>query len=331
MKRRLGVQSRVASEPLESPSKKFGGLSLVISDSDQEEITAVSAGASPVPRTIEAWTASGAYYDAAARKGRRRYMQDRVLVQSHVGKRFTVCAVFDGHGDAGHDVAKRAAKRCLTLLEVKLPRITRSNRSMSMLLQRVFQSLHDDIIAAFPHHGGTTCSLFLMDEETLAYWAANVGDSRCILVDAHGSFRCLSQDHVASDPQEIARIESCGGIVMRAGGHLRVQGQMQVSRSLGDAHLQPWLSCTPHITSGAFSPSDRFVCVASDGIWSVLTNEQTSDFLSTLISKDGFPGSSDRLVQYALSHQSSDNLAVVLLHTGFLRGRHRSFTGMAPR
>jgi len=69
------------------------------------------------------------------------------------------------------------------------------------------------------------CALVFPD----CIYIANCGDSRAVL--CHGGIPVAStKDHKPTDPEEKARIEAAGGMVIGT----RVQGILAVSRSLGD-------------------------------------------------------------------------------------------------
>ena len=62
---------------------------------------------------------------------------------------------------------------------------------------------------------------------------ANAGDSRAVLC-RNGQAVPLSYDHKPSQERERARVHAAGGFIREAGGHHRINGNLNVSRSLGD-------------------------------------------------------------------------------------------------
>ena len=55
----------------------------------------------------------------------------------------------------------------------------------------------------------------------------------------------LTRDHKSTDPDEIARVEKSGGVVLRG----RVLGVLAVARSLGDHGLKEYVIGRPHVSS----------------------------------------------------------------------------------
>ena len=51
----------------------------------------------------------------------------------------------------------------------------------------------------------------------------------------------LTENHLPSVDRELARIKSCGGVVTSSSiGSLRVQGRLEMTRSIGDLDLKPY-------------------------------------------------------------------------------------------
>lgn len=78
---------------------------------------------------------------------------------------------------------------------------------------------------------GCTAVVALLAGNTL--YVANAGDSRAVL-SRKGKALPLSFDHKPSHPVEKERIESAGGFVSNFGGMSRVNGNLNLSRAIGD-------------------------------------------------------------------------------------------------
>lgn len=75
-------------------------------------------------------------------------------------------------------------------------------------------------------------------------------------------------------------------------GQMRVGGSLMVTRALGDLYLKteehsfaqypgcPYISGEPEVTWRIFQPGDRFLVVACDGIWDVVTNAQAVEIVA---------------------------------------------------
>lgn len=53
----------------------------------------------------------------------------------------------------------------------------------------------------------------------------------------------------------------------------RIQGQLSVSRAIGDAHLKRWVPADPEIVKTELKGDEHFVVIASDGLWDVLSHK----------------------------------------------------------
>jgi serine/threonine protein phosphatase PrpC len=108
-------------------------------------------------------------------------------------------------------------------------------------------------------HTGTTATVVLQFPSAIV--VASVGDSRAVLCcDRRASSRsggeegeevvvalALTEDHTPQRPEERARIETLGGTVEHTGQKLRVNGEMAVTRSIGDFPFGALLTAEPDI------------------------------------------------------------------------------------
>lgn len=92
----------------------------------------------------------------------------------------------------------------------------------------------------------------------------------------------LSFDHKPTNHEEKNRIERAGGTISDAGGVPRVNGNLNLSRAIGDLRYKDNTSLPPEaqiITAHPdvrvfeLTPADDFFMLACDGIWDVLSNE----------------------------------------------------------
>ena len=117
--------------------------------------------------------------------------------------------------------------------------------------------------------GSTACLAIVRQEfgHRILY-IANVGDTRAVL-SKNGVAERMSQDHKATDEAEINRIKNGGGIVMEN----RVAGSLAVTRAFGDHALKnDGVTAKPYINKHVLRPFDKFLVIASDGVWDVLTD-----------------------------------------------------------
>ena len=126
----------------------------------------------------------------------------------------------------------------------------------------------------------------------------------------------LTHDHKADDPVEIARIEEAGGFVLRS----RVLGILAVARAIGDHAMKEFVVGRPFTSIvDVFNHADdesnnvetkTFVCVACDGLWDVMTDEEVTDFIAQAGKED--EKISRKLIDEAMKRGSSDNISVVV-------------------
>ena len=49
---------------------------------------------------------------------------------------------------------------------------------------------------------------------------------------------------------------------------------LAMARSLGDTHLSPYVCAEPEVTRKALDRDDKFMIVASDGLWGVMDSQE---------------------------------------------------------
>lgn len=132
---------------------------------------------------------------------------------------------------------------------------------------------------------GCTAICALVRENDIV--AANAGDSRAVLCRG-GQAVELSFDHKPASEVEKSRIEAAGGYLEDTPGGARVNGNLNLSRAIGDleykkrSDLQPEqqiICSTPDVLIKERSPEDEFVILACDGVWDVMTNQAACDFV----------------------------------------------------
>jgi hypothetical protein len=88
----------------------------------------------------------------------------------------------------------------------------------------------------------------------------------------------LSRDHVPARADEAARVVAAGGTVARAmaGGKLRLDGDLEVTRAFGDPGFQSrGLTAQPEFELHDLEEGrDAFLILASDGVYEVLTSDE---------------------------------------------------------
>ncbi|KAL4200161.1 hypothetical protein AMTRI_Chr03g148290 [Amborella trichopoda] len=134
----------------------------------------------------------------------------------------------------------------------------------------------------------------------------------------------LTEDHHPDRNDERMRIEAAGGFVEEWGGVPRVNGELAVSRAIGDVSLKKYgVISAPEVTDWQpLSNNDSYLVAATDGIFDKLTTQDICDLLwdfgmqskmkEGTISTENIP-LAECLVNSAFEQGSMDNLAAVVV------------------
>jgi len=155
--------------------------------------------------------------------------------------------------------------------------------------------------------------------------AANIGDSRAVLCRKNKAWD-LSRDHKPNDPTEKARIEGLGGSVIWCGetdefgkpikdrGIFRVNGNLALSRAIGDRSERPHVTAEPKIISVPIEAGDQFVIIATDGLWDVMDSGDAVNHVKLLLKAGITRGKvASQMVVEALRRGTYDNVTVVII------------------
>ena len=117
--------------------------------------------------------------------------------------------------------------------------------------------------------GSTGCVAIVRKEGNhQVVYVANIGDTRAVL-SRSGKAERASIDDKADNPDEVARIKGSNGIIIDN----RVGGVLAVTRAFGDHSLKKaGLIATPHIQKYTLKPFDKYLIIASDGVWDELSD-----------------------------------------------------------
>ncbi|KAH7577592.1 hypothetical protein JRO89_XS01G0271400 [Xanthoceras sorbifolium] len=137
----------------------------------------------------------------------------------------------------------------------------------------------------------------------------------------------LTRDHHPDRDDERLRVEAAGGYVLEWGGVPRVNGQLAVSRAIGDLSYKKYgVISAPEVTDWqSLTANDSYLVAASDGVFEKLSLQDVCDILwekhtqGTI--ESGFASScsyslADCLVNAAFEKGSMDNVAAVVVPLG---------------
>jgi len=155
--------------------------------------------------------------------------------------------------------------------------------------------------------GSTACIAIVRKEgASNVLYVANVGDTRAVLSKS-GAAERMSTDDKCDNPQENLRVKSGGGIILEN----RLGGVLAVTRAFGDHALtKVGLIATPHIVKHIIKPFDKYLVIASDGVWDELSDSDAIGLCHDDITTKQI---AQQIVKTALTRGSKDNISVVVI------------------
>ncbi|KAL0026653.1 hypothetical protein WJX79_001356 [Trebouxia sp. C0005] len=216
-------------------------------------------------------------YGGASMQGWRRTMEDAHIATIELGGApgAAMFGVFDGHG--GSEVAKF----CQVYMADELAKSR--NYSEGKLQESLVDVFH-------------RMDLLLQDDRYLraALSAPEVpgnqpGEGGTNNAGALDKVRQLLELHRARKEGERSRIMAAGGFLSNIGGVTRVNGNLNLSRAIGDLKYktnsglpanEQIITAEPDVKHVVLTGDDPFFLLACDGVWDVMTNQQACDFVS---------------------------------------------------
>ena len=226
---------------------------------------------------------------------------------------FTVC---DGHGINGHYISKYLINNLPlkihnTFLLSNYNNINKINsQNLNDLIKNIYLEINTNLLLdenIDTTFSGSTCVSLIYSPQKI--FCINLGDSRCILgkFDKKNNIwyhKPLSNDHKPSIIEEKARILKSNGRIEPYKnennfyiGPERVWLKdedvpgLAMSRSFGDdlAHTIG-VTCEPEIIEIEFNEEDKFIILASDGIWEFMSNQEVVDIVKEFYMKNDLQG-----------------------------------------
>jgi serine/threonine protein phosphatase PrpC len=222
--------------------------------------------------------------------------QDSWFVLKFEGQ-YSIYAVFDGHGQKGHDISN--------FVKENLPKLlVRDNRfqtpEMPKLLVDTFRktqaliSTADRMKKLSAQMSGTTATVCVHDHAKNKVTMAHVADSTAVLGKMNGKKELeavqLTRDHKPNLKDERARIEKNGGRVVFDGyANHRIYAKnarypgLNMSRCLGDlmGHQDCGITAEPDVLERDITPDDQVLLLCSDGVWEFITPEEAIKLVLT--------------------------------------------------
>ena len=206
--------------------------------------------------------------------------------------------IFDGHG--GNDVVK--------YIKDRIPEIIKKNLNDLYPIEQCFinsfNKIDEELKFYDSEYTGSTATIVLIQDNKI--YCANVGDSRAYII-YDNYIKKITVDHKCSVPEEAERVIKAGGKITKN----RVQGQLVLSRSLGDLYVKKYgVINLPDISTNTIDYNIKYVIIASDGIWDVVDEKTVLNMSKMKKNADDF---CKDLVKLAIEKESKDNISCIVI------------------
>ncbi len=243
----------------------------------------------------------------------KKVNQDRYFIFRNFvsGSENIFMGVLDGHGYYGHEVSEYIKENLPMDLNsiLKMKKLNLLKDDLSQTIKQTFEMENNSLLRneqIDSNLSGTTCVSVIYTPEKLI--TANLGNSRCILGKKinNNEWRgeILTRDHKPNIPEEAQRIKSFGGIIRPMKdedgnfcGPLRVylKGKdipgLAMTRSFGDYYASTAGTISiPEIREYIFQQEDKFLVLASDGLFEFIENDQVVNIISEYYEKNDIVG-----------------------------------------
>jgi len=262
------------------------------------------------------------FFDLEPNLETREFMEDFINVEYGEKEHSQVFVLCDGH--TGVNVSKNVCDKLpelfFNILEEESKTESDNSKIVKNALNKSFVEIDLVLHKLFENDpSGTTTNLIYLCLENgkRVVYSGNVGDSRSILIRKDSVLR-LSYDHKASDKEEQKRVKKEGGKIIRN----RLYGSLAVTRSHGDFEMKSSAVCLsniPYITRTEIENTDKFIVIASDGVWDMIKDDEVYDIVnsSEFTSLDVISGKQKDLAKFlvrkAFDLGTKDNISCIAI------------------
>lgn len=273
------------------------------------------------------------WYHTASMQGRRPYNEDEVDILVNLdgstkgAKPVSFFAVYDGHG--GNAISKYLRAN---LQRYFVDEMVDKDPAKSKRYDKYVHKVYDTVQNKLVHYelpSKTTGSTALV---TIAYRTGdrtflkviNLGDCRAVVCNRYNIAVPLTKDHKPTSFEEFQRIVAMGGkVTHERNDDPRING-MAVSRAFGDLDARPHVTNTPDIYDYD-ADRCRFIIMACDGVWDVLSNQDAVDFVlaeldalkgahkENLTSPKAKKNVAAKLISHAIDKGTMDNVTAIVI------------------
>ena len=248
--------------------------------------------------------------------GIKKTNQDNFFIYNNFNNNsnYIYMGVCDGHGMFGQDVSGYLVNTLPQNMNINLINLNISNLSKESSI-KIFPVILSTFVATnidmtedervdSTYSGSTCVSLFYTPSKLIC---ANVGDSRCVIGKFDGNkwkSKNLSRDQKPSEQDEYDRIIKSGGRVEsfkdENGNYIGPERVwlkeedipgLAMSRSFGDeiAHTVGVIT-DPEINEYYFVEEDKFIIIASDGLWEFISSDECIEMVKEYYLKNDIDG-----------------------------------------
>ena len=230
---------------------------------------------------------------------KKKHNQDNWIISQKLQgmKGQYLLAVCDGHGDKGHKVSSLIRQHLPLKVEESLSEYISPGGDINALFAAGIRSTVTTIEGSgldLNFSGSTLAALLIRGNKAIV---GNIGDSRVVVGsrDSHGRWQAsdLSSDQKPTRADEAARVLNAGGVIRpfqsvsgESAGPLRVWSKernvpgLAMTRSIGDlASKGNGIISEPEITSRVLRHEDKFVILATDGVWEFVSSQEAVDIV----------------------------------------------------
>lgn len=226
-------------------------------------------------------------------------------------------AVYDGHG--GKFVSNFISENLPIFFTDKTTKYPLTKNFVNEVydgLQNILYTKYEDKSTDC----GSTCLVciqFIENNESYLN-VLNTGDSRAVMCRNNLAFT-LTKDHKPNWPDEKRRINKLGGEIKFDGHDWRII-DLSVSRAFGDKSCQKYITHRPDLYKYKISDKDKFMILACDGLWDVISNQDAVNFvlencydidMKERINKNVNIGK--KLAEHGIKSNSTDNITVIVV------------------
>ena len=243
----------------------------------------------------------------------KKINQDRYFIFRNFVEGFDniFMGVCDGHGYYGNEISEYIKENLPMDLNriIKTRKLDLNKDDLKEVIINTFLMENNSLLRnkqIDSDLSGSTCVSVIYTPKKLII--ANVGDSRCVLGSCTSKgewkFENLSKDHKPSDKEEAERIKKHGGRIKPMTdddgnfiGPLRVYMKdkelpgLAMTRSFGDyfASLAGTIA-VPEIKEHILVPEDKFIILASDGLFEFINSEEVGNIIKGYYEKNDIVG-----------------------------------------